>query len=156
MAGSKKKKKTTAKAGKKSTPARKVVRKKEPDADFGVYFQITNGTSNVIELVNFISNNGDCTQIDPSTYGSPIPNDGKPHQIHFRDPCGSTGADGNMTFQGRTSGKLYKWAGACPVWSPTNTASGPGIQNYNSGGHPLTVTIFINDSTPPTPPAKKK
>ena len=155
MAGAKKKK-AKVKAKKKTTTAKKIVRKKLPEADFGVYFQITNASSHELRLVNYHSWNGSCTQIIPDVVNSPIPNDGRPHEIRFRDPCSSTGADGQFSAQARDSTKLYRWEGECPVWSSTNKATGPGIQSFNSGGHPLTVTIYINDDTPPSPPEKKK
>ena len=134
---------------------RPVVREKQPNADFGVYFNITNGTSNDLELVAMDSHNKDCTQL-VQDIGTKVPHDGKPHQIHLYDPCSSQGADGRIYLQGTVSANLYYWDGACPVWSSSNSASGPGIQSYNSGGHPLTVTIYIDDSTPVPPPPSKK
>ena len=127
----------------------KAVRVKTPNADFGVYFQITNATSNPIALTEFDSNNGECTQCNFNV-GDSIPTDGKSHLVHLSDPCSSKGADGTVKFKGQSSGKMYNWSGACPVWSPTNTVSGPGITAYNSGGHPLTVSIYIDDTTPPS------
>ena len=123
---------------------KKVVREKAPNADFGVYFNFTNKSKWNMEFISFVSNNGGCTTCDWKE-SQVIPNDGKPYQVHLNDPCSSQGADGIIRFQGDKP--EYKWSGACPVWSPENSASGPGIQDWNRGGHPLTVTILVDDST---------
>jgi phospholipase C len=115
--------------------------------DFGVYFQITNLLPVPLYFSRFESSEGDCC-----TYGGPqlIPNDQQPHEVHLNDPCGGRGAEGTAYFVADVGGVVreYAWHGNCPVWSPDNGASGPGITTYNKGGHPLTVTIAVNPSTP--------
>jgi len=85
-------------------------------------------------------------------YGGPqsIPNDSRPHQVHLNDPCSGRGAEGTAYFIANVGGTLreYAWHGDCPVWSPDNHADGPGISAFNTGGHPLTVTVSIDSSTP--------
>lgn len=114
--------------------------------DFGIYFQITNGLGVPLYFSRFVSSEGNCC-----TYDGPqsIPNDSKPHQVHLFDPCSGRGAEGTAYFIAEVEDELreYAWYGNCPVWSSTNNASGPGISAYNTGGHPLTVTIAVDDST---------
>ncbi len=126
-----------------------IVREKEPNADFGVYFEITNALGSDLVLVAFQSNNGECTQC-LADHGTKIPSDGNQHEIHLNDPCSSQGADGIVYFDANVDGGVrhYIWSGACPVWSSNNSASGPGIRAFNGTGHPLTVTIFVDKSTP--------
>lgn len=115
--------------------------------DYGVYFQITNLLPVPMHFSRFASSEGDCC-----TYGGPqlIPNDGKPHEVHLNDPCGGRGAEGTAYFVADVDGVLreYAWHGNCPVWSTTNDATGPGVSSYNKTGHPLTVTIAVDASTP--------
>ena len=116
-------------------------------ADFGVYFQITNALGSPLGFAGFESAEGDCC-----TYDGPgsIPNDSQPHQVHLNDPCFSRGAEGVVFFVASVQGQLrqYTWYGDCPVGSPDNHASGPGILSWNKTGHPLTVTISVNPGTP--------
>ena len=115
--------------------------------DFGVYFQITNGLPSPLFFSRFVSSEGDCC-----TYDGPqsIPNDSKPHQVHLNDPCSGRGAEGTAYFVADVDGAIreYAWHGNCPVWSSLNGADGPGIVAFNTGGHPLTVTIAIDKATP--------
>jgi phospholipase C len=121
-------------------------------ADFGVYFEITNALGAPLYFSRFDSAEGGCC-----TYDGPqsIPNDGRPHQVHLNDPCSGRGAEGTAYFIADVVGSLreYAWHGDCPVWSSSNHADGPGISSFNSGGHPLTVTIAVDPATPGWRPA---
>jgi hypothetical protein len=116
-------------------------------ADYGIYFQITNGLGVPLNFLKFVSAEGDCC-----TYDGPasIPSDGQPHAVHLADPCFATGAEGTAYFYAVVQGqrRQYGWYGNCPVWSDVNGASGPGVLAWNGGGHPLTVTIAVNPQTP--------
>jgi len=115
--------------------------------DFGVYVQITNGLPVPLSFSRFVpSVDGCCTYDGPAT----IPNDNHPHQVHLDDPCSGIGAEGTAYFTAVVDGTVreYAWHGNCPVWSATNTADGPGVTTFNDGGHPLTVTVAIDASTP--------
>lgn len=115
--------------------------------DFGIYFQITNHLPLPLYFSRFESSEGTCC-----AYAGPqeIPNDGAVHTVHLNDPCGGVGAEGTAFFIANVDGSLrqYAWYGNCPVWSPTNNATGPGITAFNTGGHPLTVNVAIDSLTP--------
>jgi phospholipase C len=113
-------------------------------ADFGVYFEVTNNLSAPLSYLK--SDLVDATYDGPST----IPADGVPHVVHLADPYGFRGAEGTVYFTAVVDGALrqYAWYGTCPVWSPDNGANGPGVLRFNGGGHPLTVTIAVDASTP--------
>lgn len=114
-------------------------------ADFGVYFNVTNRTGKPLIYKQFNSAEGDCCM---ASYPQIIPSDSAPHQIHLTDPCTSMGAEGTIFYSGDgTETPAYAWYGDCPVGSPDNHASGPGVVSYNHGGHPLTVTVDL----PPVP-----
>jgi phospholipase C len=115
--------------------------------DYGVYFQITNGLGVPLYFSRFVSAEGNCCTYDGPQW---IPNDSKPHQVHLNDPCGGRGAEGTAYFIAEVGDELreYAWYGDCPVWSSTNNATGPGVTAYNRGGHPLTVTVAVDRSTP--------
>lgn len=113
-------------------------------ADFGVYFNVTNRTGKSLTFKQFNSAEGDCCK---ASYPPVIPSDSVPHQIHLTDPCFSTGAEGTIIYEADGSEGPYAWYGDCPVGTPDNHASGPGVLSYNHGGHPLTVTIDL----PPPP-----
>src|SRR5215218_8080698 len=116
-------------------------------ADYGVYFEITNKLPAPLCFTNFRPLDSGCGW-DPSN-PTVIPNDGNPHQLHFTDPNTGEGAEGWMTYVADVRGvsRQYVWHGDCPVWSPTNKTDGPGVSNFNSSGHPLTVTIAIDEAT---------
>ena len=115
--------------------------------DFGVYFQISNALPVPLVFSRFESSEGGCC-----TYDGPqaIPDDNHPHQVHLDDPCSGIGAEGTAYFTAEIDGTVreYAWHGNCPVWSTPNSADGPGIVELNGDGHPLTVTIAIDASTP--------
>ncbi len=123
------------------------VQNRDLTMDFGVYFQISNSLPVPLYFSRFVSAEGDCC-----TYDGPqsIPNDARPHQVHLNDPCGGRGAEGTAYFIADIDGVIreYAWHGNCPVWSSDNGADGPGITAFNKGGHPLTVTIAVDVSTP--------
>lgn len=116
-------------------------------ADYGVYFQISNELGTPLIFLKFESAEGDCC-----TYAGPasVPADGQPHAVHLNDACIGRGAEGTAYFYAVVQGQLrqYAWYGSCPVWSPDNAASGPGATDWNSTGHPLTVTVAVNPQTP--------
>jgi phospholipase C len=116
-------------------------------ADYGIYFQITNGLGAPLNFLKFVSAEGDCC-----TYDGPasIPSDGQPHAVHLADPCFATGAEGTAYFYAVVQGqrRQYGWYGNCPVWSAGNGASGPGVLTWNGDGHPLTVTVAVDPQTP--------
>jgi hypothetical protein len=110
-------------------------------ADFGVYFNVTNRTGKALMFKGFNTPEPDCCK---ASYPPVIPSDSVPHQIHLTDPCFSTGAEGSILYADDGSADTsYNWYGDCPVGSPDNHASGPGVVSYNKGGHPLTVTIDL-------------
>jgi phospholipase C len=113
-------------------------------ADFGVYFEVTNNVG--VPLSYLKSDLVDATYDGPST----IPSDGVPHLVHLADPYFARGAEGTVHFTAVVDGHLrqYAWYGSCPVWSADNAARGPGVLQFNRGGHPVTVTIAISPSTP--------
>src|SRR5215469_10084861 len=116
-------------------------------ADYGVYFEIVNTLGTPLNFLKFESAEGNCCVYDgPSS----IPSDGSAHRVHLADPCFARGAAGTAYFFAVVGGQVrqYAWYGDCPVWSPDNHASGPGISNFNSTGHPLTVSISVNPGTP--------
>jgi phospholipase C len=116
-------------------------------ADYGVYFEIVNTIGAPLNFLKFESTEGDCCLYDgPAS----IPSDGLPHRVRLADPCPLRGAGGTAFFSALVHGHLrqYAWYGDCPVWSPNNRATGPGIRDYNATGHPLTVSIGVNADTP--------
>ena len=116
-------------------------------ADYGVYLEIVNTLGAPLNFLKFESAEGNCCVYDgPSS----IPSDGSPHRVHLADPCFARGAAGTVCFFAVVGGQVrqYAWSGDCPVWSPGNHASGPGISNFNSTGHPLTVNIGVTTGTP--------
>lgn len=123
-------------------------------ADFGIYFQVVNTLPVPLHFSRFKSaEGGACTYNGPQS----IPNDGKPHRVHLNDPRASVGAEGTAYFIADIDGVVreYAWYGDCPVWSPKNRAHGPGVSDYNRGGHPLTVTIAVDESTNGWKPAER-
>ncbi len=122
-------------------------------ADFGVYFMITNKTSEVLSFVGV-------DHLDHASWDESnpklIPNDGKPYKIHLNDPDTAAGAGGVIHYVGHIKGeyRYYAWYGDCPVWHKYNSANGPGITSWNDTGHPLTVTIFVDDNTKGWTPAR--
>jgi phospholipase C len=113
-------------------------------ADFGVYFEVTNNLG--VPLFYLKSDLTDAAYRGPSS----IPSDGAPHLVHLADPHFLRGAKATVYFTAEVGGELrqYAWYGACPVWSPDNEANGPGVLRFNQGGHPLTVTLVVDPSTP--------
>jgi phospholipase C len=113
-------------------------------ADFGVYFQITNNLGAPLSYLK--------SSLVDATYDGPslIPSDGQPHRVHLNDPYFARGAEGTVYFTAVVNGQLrqYAWYGSCPVWSSDNSVGGPGVLDYNKGGHPLTVTIAVAPTTP--------
>jgi phospholipase C len=113
-------------------------------ADFGVYLEVTNNLG--VPLSYLKADLVDATYEGPPT----IPSDGTPHLVHLADPYAFRGAGGTVYFTADVGGELrqYAWYGTCPVWSPDNDASGPGLLRFNGSGHPLTATITVAPTTP--------
>jgi phospholipase C len=120
-------------------------------ADYGVYFEVTNNLG--VPLSYLKSDLIDATYDGPLT----IPSDGVPHVVHLADPYVGRGAEGTVYFTASVDGNLrqYAWYGSCPVWSPDNAASGPGVLRFNVGGHPLTVTLAVTPTTPGWTPVSR-
>jgi phospholipase C len=120
-------------------------------ADFGVYLEVTNNLGTPLYYLK--------SDLVDATYDGPslIPGDGVPHVVHLGDPHFARGAEGTVYFTANVAGELrqYAWAASCPVWSPNNSASGPGVLRYNVAGHPLTVTIAISPATPDWSPVSQ-
>jgi hypothetical protein len=111
--------------------------------DFGIYFQITNNTG---ATLNYMTGDYHHAKYEgPAT----IPSNDKPTTVHIGDPDHFEGAEATISFLATINGQMreYTWYGNCPVWSGNNTANGPGTISYNTGGHPLTVTVLLDAST---------
>lgn len=120
-------------------------------ADFGVYFEVTNNLG--VPMYYLKSDLIDATYDGPAS----IPSDGQPHVVHLDDPYAFRGAEGTVHFTADIDGELrqYSWNGTCPVWSSANGASGPGVLRFNGTGHPLTVTVAVDTTTPRWTPVEQ-
>lgn len=112
--------------------------------DYGIYFQITNNTG---AALNYINGSYSHAKYDGP---NPIPSNNQPTTVHIDDPDHFEGAEATINFLANVNGQLreYSWYGNCPVWHANNSADGPGVESFNTGGHPLTVTIYVDANTP--------
>src|SRR5262245_37223697 len=95
-------------------------------ADYGVYFEIVNTLGTPMKFLKFESGERECCRYDDT---STIPSDGSPRRVHLADPCSASGAPDTAYVFAVVGGQVhhYAWSGDCPVWSPYNHASGPGM-----------------------------
>ncbi len=120
-------------------------------ANFNVYFKVANRSGRNLAYLSRAM--GSDTSLNFGINGATI-NNGATGSFYLDGYGTDEGASGAVSWMttspvNGSQHNVYTWFGSCPIIE-SNSGSGPGMGPVSSGGHPLSLSVTITGTTPPS------